>query len=81
MKNRTLKISTATAFLATLLPNLAKAHPGHGVDQAQPWSALHFIASPEHALMTVIGLAMVTFIGMKLVQALRNPSAKTDKRK
>ncbi len=81
MKNRILKISAATAQLATLLPNLAIAHPGHGVDQTQPWSALHFIASPEHALLTVVGFVVVTFIGMKLVQALRNPSAKTDKRK
>ncbi len=81
MKDRILKITAVTAPLATLLPSLALAHPGHGVDQARPWSAWHFIASPEHALLTVVGLAVVTFIGIKLVQTGRNPSAKTNKRK
>ena len=43
--------------LGTLVPRVARAHPGHGIGDG--WSLLHWVAEPVHggaAILLVLGL-------------------------
>ena len=57
------------AFLLAILPLLSFAHPGHGNhdhDGTGGFTVIHYITEPEHAIITLLSLAIVVFAVVKL---------------
>lgn len=46
-------------FLASLLPFISNAHPGHG--ETEGFTITHYFAEPEHLVFILLALAVVIF--------------------
>ena len=46
-------------LLATLLPFITMAHPGHG--ETEGFTIKHYIVEPEHAVFALLVMAVVIF--------------------
>ncbi len=71
VKNSLLKIMFMLTLALSTAAGTAIAHPGHGVDHDHPWSVLHYLGSPRHALVIVAGLAVVGSIAFGLWKSRR----------
>ena len=47
------------------------AHPGHAVESADPQSLTHYVTHPDHAILWIMALAALLFIGTLLKQKTR----------
>lgn len=66
LRNTLLRIAFIVTMTLSLSAGAVIAHPGHGVDHDHPWSVLHYLGSPRHALAIVAGLVVVGLIAFGL---------------
>jgi len=71
-----LKISVLSAGITGLAVSSALAHPGHGIDHDHPWSVLHYLGSPQHALLIVAGLALAGYVVFRTLKSRRKSASK-----
>lgn len=63
-------------LLSLATPALTFAHPGHGGHGGSGFTIIHYLTEPDHALIALLGVAIIGFGVYKLVAKKEDKSSR-----